>query len=70
MAEDEIKEILKERDEQKKENELIVSVYDTERNEKAKAHREELVNYFNCEQGKLLKQSSNNLACFVHAHRV
>jgi len=42
VAEDEIKEILKERDEQKKENELIVSVYDTERNEKAKAHREEL----------------------------
>jgi len=42
VAEEEIKEILKEREEQKKENELIVSVYDTERNEKAKAHREEL----------------------------
>ena len=55
LAEDEIKDILKERDEQKRENELIVSVYDTERNDKAKAHREKLVSCFNCELSKSLK---------------
>ena len=56
VAEEEIKEILKEREEQKKENELIVSVYDTERNEKAKAHREELVIPFTCVLIKLFEK--------------
>lgn len=43
-SEEEVREILNDRTQEEASHELDISVYDTERNEKAKKHRRELVN--------------------------
>ena len=47
-SEDEVSEILNERTKEETYSELEISVYDTERNEKAKKHRKELVRKYTC----------------------
>ena len=42
-SEEEVREILNDRTQEESKQELDISVYDTERNEKAKKHRRELV---------------------------
>lgn len=42
-SEEEVREILNDRTQEEAQQELDISVYDTERNEKAKKHRRELV---------------------------
>ena len=46
-SEEEVQEILNERTREEAASELDISVYDTERNEKARRHREELVRSIN-----------------------
>jgi hypothetical protein len=44
-SEEEVREILNDRTQEESKQELDISVYDTERNEKAKKHRRELVGF-------------------------
>lgn len=55
-SEEEVREILNDRTQEETAQELEISVYDTERNEKAKKHRRELVRVIHCILNQNLKK--------------
>ena len=56
-SEEEVREILHDRTQEEATSDLDISVYDTERNEKAKKHRRELVSVFTIQSNHTLPSS-------------